>query len=118
MIAEMRKLYLVGHNSRKAKILKALYRSKFVEIVDTRDIEDTALCDISVNAENIGEKIGKVSGAINFINSEKKEGLKLVKQTAKSDNKFVYKPIKVKINIARFFIKFTTRYYKAKTGKN
>lgn len=106
MIAEMKKLYLVAHNSRKAKILKALYRSKFVEVVSTRDIENTVSCDVSVTSENVNEKISKISGAINFINSEKKEGLKLVKQTAKSENKFVYKPIKVKISEKTATLKF------------
>ena len=96
MIAEMKKLYLVAHNSRKAKILKALYRSKFVEVVSTRDIENTVSCDVSVTSENVNEKISKISGAINFINSEKKEGLKLVKQTAKSKTSLFISLLKLK----------------------
>ena len=95
MIAEMKKLYLLGHNSQKSKILKALYRSKTVEIVETEDVADLNVSADLLNLDAVNEKLSRLLNAINFMDAEKREGVKLAKLTEKSSDKFEYKPIKV-----------------------
>lgn len=98
MIAEMKKLYLLGHNSQKSKILKALYRSKTVEIVETEDVADLNVSADLLNLDAVNEKLSRLLNAINFMDAEKREGVKLAKLTEKSSDKFEYKPIKVKLS--------------------
>ncbi|MGN0796428.1 MAG: V-type ATP synthase subunit I [Christensenellales bacterium] len=98
MIAEMKKLYLLGHNSQKSKILKALYRSKTVEVVETEDIADLNANGELLNLDVVNEKLSRLSNAINFMDAEKREGVKVAKLTEKSADKFEYKPIKVKLS--------------------
>mgnify|MGYP000342610978 FL=1 len=99
MIAEMKKLYLLGHNSQKSKILKALYRSKLIEVAETEDLESLSNnFSENLNLDEVNEKLGRLSNAINFMTAQKREGKKLVKLTKKDEDKFVYTPVKVKIS--------------------
>ncbi|MDD4840039.1 MAG: V-type ATP synthase subunit I [Clostridia bacterium] len=97
MLVEMKKLVLIAHSARRNRILRALHRSKLVEISATREIENTEVFDNSDRLEKLNEKLGRVSSVLQFMYGEKKSGLKLVKEIEKnkeSDIDFEYQPIK------------------------
>lgn len=94
MIVEMKKLVLIGHRSDRFNLFKALHQSKLVEIVATRDIENTSRLDNSRTKEEIDGKIFRITSAFDFLRAQKKLAQKTQKDSKDSENPYVYTPVK------------------------
>lgn len=95
MLVDMKKLVLIAHGSKRNKILRALHRSKLVEISETKEIENTNNFDAQEKIENLETNIQRIDNSIEFLNAEKKKGKDLVKDSKKAEElNFSYEPIK------------------------
>ncbi len=96
MIVDMKKMVLVAHGSRRNKILRALHRSKLVEVANTREIENTIQGDSSQKFEELNEKSQKIQSILQFLKDEKAKAKLIMAETKKTGIKFEYEPIKKK----------------------
>lgn len=90
MIVEMKKLVLVGHRKDRKKLFEALHKTKSVEIVKTRDIEDTVRLDNTLSSEKISMDVARIKFAFDFLKEQKRLAQSLAKKTEKTDNPYVY----------------------------
>lgn len=96
MIVEMKKLVLVAHRSLRHKLFSALHQSKMVEITATREMENTARLNNSSSIEKINDTLSRITTAFQFLREQKKNAERYAEKTKKTENPYIYTPIKEK----------------------
>ncbi len=94
MIAEMKKLVLIGHRADKSKLLKSLHQSKMVEISVTRNLDNTSRLNNTERKEDLLEKMSRINGAFDFLRDQAKLAEKIQEETKTSNAPYVYTPVK------------------------
>ncbi len=95
MIVEMKKLVLISHRSLRHKLFKELHQSKMVEIVATKDLENGERLDNSRSAEQLNDRISRISQMFDFLREQKKNALALTEKTKKTSMPYVFTPLKM-----------------------
>lgn len=94
MIVEMKKLVLIAHRSDRHKLFREFQRSKSVEIVETKEIENTSRLNNQESIETIRENLSRIQFAFKYIKEQKKKAESLAKKTEKSEKPYIYTPMK------------------------
>lgn len=101
MIVPMKKLVLIGHRSLRHRLFKELHQSKMVEIVQTRELENGQRLDNSAKIEHYKDNMNRISEMFDFLKDQKKSAETLASKTKKSENPYIYSPIKQNKDIQR-----------------
>lgn len=94
MIVEMKKLVLIGHRSERFNLFKALHQSKLVEIVATKNIDNTERLDNAQTKEQLNEKLSRISAAFDFLKTQRKLAVRREKEEKNLENGYKYVAIK------------------------
>ncbi len=94
MIAEMKKLVLIGHRSVRQKLFDALLKTKNVEIARTREIENTARLDHTRDVEHINLELSRIRFAFSFLKDVASKAQIRAKRTEKTEHPYIYTPLK------------------------
>ena len=71
MIADMKKLVLVGYNDEKGDMLKLISRLKIVEVCKTSELDDTAVVSVQHKIDDIVSRLARINFAFGFINQKR-----------------------------------------------
>ena len=94
MLADMKKVMVIGHRSTRHELLRALHKSGLVEIIKTRPIDETIRLDNTDKATVYQEKINRLLFCFKFLKECHTQAVRLVKETKKTDTPYEYKQVK------------------------
>ena len=94
MLADMKKVMVIGHRSDRHALLRELHKSRLVEIIKTRPIDDTIRLDNTEKMSKFQEKINKLQFAFKFLKDCHIAAKKAVVDAKKNGTTYEYKQIK------------------------
>ena len=90
----MKKVMVIGHRSDRHALLRELHKSRLVEIIKTRPIDDTIRLDNTEKMSKFQEKINKLQFAFKFLKDCHIAAKKAVVDAKKNGTTYEYKQIK------------------------
>ena len=93
MLADMKKVMVIGHRSDRHALLKELHKSRLVEIIKTRPIDDTIRLDNTEKMSKFQEKINKLQFAFKFLKDCHIAAKKAVVDAKKNGTTYEYKQV-------------------------
>ena len=94
MLADMKKVMVIGHRSDRHALLRELHKSRMVEIIKTRPIDDTIRLDNTEKMSKFQDKINKLQFAFKFLKDCHNAAKKAVVDAKKNGTEYSYKQIK------------------------
>lgn len=93
MIADMKKLVLVGYNDEKGDMLKLISRLKIVEVCKTSELDDTAVVSVQHKIDDIVSRLARINFAFGFIDQKRNDVKTLIKAKACDKKALPKRPI-------------------------
>jgi V/A-type H+-transporting ATPase subunit I len=93
-LVDMKRLVLIGHRDDKDKILKALTKSRLVEVCGAKDVEYASRDTTELSREKINEKLRRLDAAFLFFKEQTKIAARLQKKGTDEGEKVEFSPVK------------------------